>query len=151
MDGAKMLALAAMALAGVALARRGGPLPRWLGYVAAALTAAMIASGVGYLLLSNTLAQAAAVSLPLLLIWVVAWRLAAEAPSYLRAQTTQAATMKTAVMPPRITQFTQIPFEKVSPYWASNGGPRFDPPSPSTRSSSSSWPMPSNAQRSAMP
>jgi hypothetical protein len=71
MDGAKMLALAAMALAGVALARRGGPLPRWLGYVAAALAAAMIASGVGYLLLSNTLTQAAAVSLPLLLIWVV--------------------------------------------------------------------------------
>lgn len=71
MDGAKMLALAAMALAGVALARRGGPLPRWLGYVAAPLAAAMIASGVGYLLLSNTLTQAAAVSLPLLLIWVV--------------------------------------------------------------------------------
>lgn len=71
MDGAKMLALAAMALAGVALARRGGPLPRWLGYVAAPLAAAMIASGVGYLLRSNTLTQAAAVSLPLLLIWVV--------------------------------------------------------------------------------
>jgi hypothetical protein len=71
-DGAKMLALAALALAGVALARGGGPLPRWLSYVAAPLAAAMIASGVGYLLLSNTLSQAAAVSLPLLLIWVVA-------------------------------------------------------------------------------
>jgi hypothetical protein len=32
----------------------------------------MIASGVGYLLLNNTLAQAAAVSLGLLLIWVAA-------------------------------------------------------------------------------
>jgi hypothetical protein len=70
MDGAKMLALAALALAGVALAR-GGLLPRLLGYVAAALAAAMVASGVGYLLLSNTLAQAAALSLGLLLIWVV--------------------------------------------------------------------------------
>jgi hypothetical protein len=66
-----MLALAALALAGVALARRGGLLPRWLGYVAAALGAAMVASGVGYLLLSNTLSQAAALSLGLLLIWVV--------------------------------------------------------------------------------
>lgn len=73
LDGAKMLALAAMALAAVALARlRGGPLPRWLGYLAVALAAAMIASGVGYLVLDNTLAQAAAVSLSLLLIWVAA-------------------------------------------------------------------------------
>ena len=70
MDGAKMLALATMALAGVNLARGGGLLPRWLGYVGAALAAAMIASGVGYLLLNNTLAQAAAVSLGLMLIWV---------------------------------------------------------------------------------
>jgi hypothetical protein len=35
LDGAKMLALAVLALASVALARRGGLLPRWLGYVAA--------------------------------------------------------------------------------------------------------------------
>jgi hypothetical protein len=72
LDGAKMLALAAMALAAVALARRGGPLPRWLGYVAAPLGAAMIITGIGYLVLNNTLTQAAAVSLPLLLIWVAA-------------------------------------------------------------------------------
>ena len=72
LDGAKMLALAAMALAAVAPARRRGPLPRWLGYVAVALAATMIASGVGYLVLNNTLTQAAAVSLPLLLIWVAA-------------------------------------------------------------------------------
>jgi hypothetical protein len=43
-------------------ARRSGLSPRWLGYVAALLAAAMIASGVGYPLLSNTLALAAAVS-----------------------------------------------------------------------------------------
>jgi hypothetical protein len=72
LDGAKMLAFAAMALAAVGLARRGGLAPHWLGYVAALLSAAMIASGVGYLLLNNTLAQAAALSLPLLLIWVAA-------------------------------------------------------------------------------
>ena len=48
------------------------PLHRWLGYVAAALTAAMVASGIGYLLLSTALTQAAAVSLGLLLIWMVA-------------------------------------------------------------------------------
>lgn len=70
LDGAKMLALAAVALAGAGLARRAGVLPRWLGYVAALLAAAMIASGVGYLLLNPTLSQAAAVSLALLLIWV---------------------------------------------------------------------------------
>ena len=72
LDGAQMLALAAMALAAVALASRGGPLPRWLGCVAASLAAAIITSGIGYLVLNNTLAQTAGVSLPLLLIWVAA-------------------------------------------------------------------------------
>jgi hypothetical protein len=72
LDGAKMLALAAMALAGVGLARGRGVLPRWLGDVAALLAAAMIVSSLGYLLPNNTLALAAAVSLPLLLIWVAA-------------------------------------------------------------------------------
>jgi hypothetical protein len=70
LDGVKMLAFAVMALAAVGMARRGGPLPRWLGYTAAALAAAMTASGIGYLLGSNTVAQTAAVSLPLLLVWV---------------------------------------------------------------------------------
>ncbi|MGH2881229.1 MAG: hypothetical protein ACRDPA_00760 [Solirubrobacteraceae bacterium] len=70
LDGAKMLALAAVALAGLGLARGAGVLPRWLGYVAALLAAAMVASGVGYLLLNNTVSQAAAVSLALLLVWV---------------------------------------------------------------------------------
>lgn len=69
MDGVKMFVLAALAVAGVGLVRRA-VLPRWLGYTAAFLTVALIASGSGYLLLNTTLAQAAFVSLPLLLIWV---------------------------------------------------------------------------------
>jgi hypothetical protein len=72
LDGAKMLALAAVALAGVGLARGAGVLPRWLGFVAALLAAAMIASGVGYLSLNNTVSQAAAAALGLLLVWVAA-------------------------------------------------------------------------------
>ena len=70
LDGVKMFALAGVALAGVGLARRARVLPRWLGYVAALLAVAMVASGVGYLLLNNTVSQAAAVSLGLLLVWV---------------------------------------------------------------------------------
>ena len=69
MDGVKMFALAAMAVAAVGLGRRA-VLPRWLGYTAAFLTVALIASGAGYLLLNTTAAQAAFVSLPLLLVWV---------------------------------------------------------------------------------
>jgi hypothetical protein len=69
MDGVKMFALAAMAVAGVWLVRRA-VLPRWLGYTAALLTVALIASGAGYLLLNSTLAQGAFVSGPLLLVWV---------------------------------------------------------------------------------
>jgi hypothetical protein len=68
LDGVKMLALAAMAAAGTAAGR--GVLPRWLGRVAAVLAVALVASGAGYLLLNATLAQAAYVSLPLLLVWV---------------------------------------------------------------------------------
>ena len=69
MDGVKMLVLAGMGLAGAGLARRG-LLPRWLGYAGAALTVAITASGLGYLLLLSGLAAAAWVSLPLLLVWV---------------------------------------------------------------------------------
>jgi hypothetical protein len=70
LDGVKMFTLAAMAVTGIWLAR-GGALPRWLGYVAAPLAAlALVVSGVGYLLLNSPLALAAAVSLPLLLVWV---------------------------------------------------------------------------------
>ena len=64
-----MFALAAMAVAGVGLVRRE-VLPRWLGYTAAVLTVALIASGTGYLLLNTAFAQAAFVAGPLLLVWV---------------------------------------------------------------------------------
>jgi hypothetical protein len=69
LDGVKMLALAAMAGAGVQLAR-GVVLPRWLGYTAAWLCVALVVSAAGYLLLNTSLAQAAFVSLPLLLVYV---------------------------------------------------------------------------------
>jgi hypothetical protein len=69
LDGVKMLALAAMAVAGVGLVRLAR-LPRWLGYAAALLTVALLGSGAGYLLLKTTLAQAAYISGPLLLVWV---------------------------------------------------------------------------------
>jgi hypothetical protein len=69
MDGVKMFALAAMAVAGVGLVRRA-VLPRWLGYTAALLTVALIVSGAGYLLLNTKLAEAVFVSGPLLLVWV---------------------------------------------------------------------------------
>ncbi len=69
LDGVKMLALATMAAAATAAARQG-LLPRRLGGVSAVLAAALVASGAGYLLLDPTPAQAAYVSLPLLLVWV---------------------------------------------------------------------------------
>jgi hypothetical protein len=72
MDGAKMLGLATMALAGAALVGRTDLQPRWLRDNAWLLAASLIVSGVGYLLLDNGLVQAAAVSPPLLLIWVAA-------------------------------------------------------------------------------
>jgi len=61
-----MLALAALAVsAGLSRA-----LPRWLCGVGVALAVAIVASGVGYLLLLNGLALAAWMSLPLLMVWV---------------------------------------------------------------------------------
>ncbi len=69
MDGAKMFALAVLAVAGVALARRK-VLPRWLGIVGGVLALALMVSGIGYLLLISPLALAAAASLLLLLLWV---------------------------------------------------------------------------------
>ena len=68
-DGLKMVALAVLAVAGVGLVR-GALLPRWLGYIAALLAVALIASGAGYLLLDTTLTQAVFVSGPLLLVLV---------------------------------------------------------------------------------
>ena len=70
LDGVKMLALAAMAGTGAALVHRTGVLPGWLGYPGGLLAVALVVSGVGYLLLNSTLAPAAFVSGPLLLLWV---------------------------------------------------------------------------------
>jgi hypothetical protein len=67
-DGLKMFALAVLAVAGVGLVRRA-VLPRWLGYWAL-LAVALMASGAGSLMLNTTLAPAAYVSGPLLLVWV---------------------------------------------------------------------------------
>ncbi len=70
LDGVKMLALAIMALAGVALARHAAVLPGWLAYTGIALAVAIVVSGFGYLLLLDSVALAAWISLPLLLVWV---------------------------------------------------------------------------------
>jgi hypothetical protein len=70
LDGLKMLALAAMAAAGAALVRRTGLLPGWLGYLGALLAVALVVSGIGYLLLSSTLAPSAYVAGLMLLAWV---------------------------------------------------------------------------------
>jgi hypothetical protein len=67
-----MLALAAMAAGGAALARRTRLLPAWLGWLGAVLAVALVVSGIGYLLLRSGLAPAAFVSGPLLLVWVTA-------------------------------------------------------------------------------
>lgn len=66
LDGAKMLALAILAVAGLAT----GLLPRWLRYAAVALAIAIIASGLAYLMLSPGLATLAYVSGPLLLLFI---------------------------------------------------------------------------------
>jgi hypothetical protein len=70
LDGVKMFALAALALAGAAAIRRGAGVPRWLSGLGVVLAVALVVSGVGYALLIPALGQAAYVSLPLLLIWV---------------------------------------------------------------------------------
>jgi hypothetical protein len=69
LDGLKMFVLAAMAVAAIRTTVRS-PLPRWLRLVGAALAVAIIASGLGYGLLNSTLAVAAWLSLPLLLVFV---------------------------------------------------------------------------------
>lgn len=70
LDGIKMLTLAVMAVAGIVLARRTAVLPRWLSYAGIALAITITVSGIGYLLLLDSLALAAWASLPLLLVWV---------------------------------------------------------------------------------
>jgi hypothetical protein len=72
MDGAKMFLLGAMALAISQLARRSPILPRWLAPLGALLAAALVTSGLGWLLLIPGLASAVYVSGVLLLIFVAA-------------------------------------------------------------------------------
>jgi hypothetical protein len=66
LDGAKMLTLAVLGVAGAA----SGLLPRWLRYVGIALSAAIAGSGVACLLLLQDLAALAYVSGPLLLVFI---------------------------------------------------------------------------------
>lgn len=71
LDGAKMLLLALTAtVAAAAIARHRLPLPRWLGYAAAALATTITLSGIGYLILDNALTRAAWLSLPCLLAFI---------------------------------------------------------------------------------
>jgi hypothetical protein len=72
LDGVKMILLALVALVTAVLVRRVRMLPTWLGWTALALAAALIVSGLGYLLLNSGLAVAADASLPLLLLWICA-------------------------------------------------------------------------------
>jgi hypothetical protein len=55
---------------GAALARRTGVPPAWLGYIDVLLAAALVVSGVGYLLPSSSPAPAAFVPGRLLLVWM---------------------------------------------------------------------------------
>lgn len=71
-DGVKMFTLAALALGVGAAARRVVPLRRWESLTGYALAATIVGSGLGYLLLNTAFAQLALLSLPLLLVWVVA-------------------------------------------------------------------------------
>lgn len=70
LDGVKMIALAALACGGAALARRGGPLRRRLGVLGVALAVALVGSAVAYGLLLQPIAWLAYVSGVLLLAWV---------------------------------------------------------------------------------
>lgn len=71
-DGAKMFLLALMALAISQLAWRRRILPRWLAWLGGLLAAALVTSGLGYLLLAPGLASTVIVSGILLLIFVCA-------------------------------------------------------------------------------
>lgn len=70
-DGVKMFAFAALAVATCLAAREGKWLRRRELAVGWALTAAIVLSGIGYVLLSTALAPLAFLSLPLLLVWLV--------------------------------------------------------------------------------
>lgn len=72
LDGVKMFLLAVLAFAGLVLAHPDrGPLPSWTRYPAAALGVTIAISAIGYLFLLSSPAQAAWISLPFLIFWVV--------------------------------------------------------------------------------
>ena len=64
LDGVKMLVLAALIVVGARVA------PRWLRVLAPVAAVALVVSAAGYGLLVPSLAAAAFVSLPLLLVWI---------------------------------------------------------------------------------
>ncbi len=70
LDGVKMLTLAVLATAAVALTSLAGPLPRWLRYASLALAVSITVSGVGYLFLIQALAPVVYVAGVALLVWV---------------------------------------------------------------------------------
>ena len=71
LDGLKMLLLGGLALAAGSLIRTGRVrMPGWLAMLALALSIAIAATGIGYLLLLDGPCSPAWVSLPLLLVWV---------------------------------------------------------------------------------
>lgn len=70
-DGVKMLILAVMAAATIPLVR-ARVIPTPFLHLAVALAAALLLSGIGYLLLLAPLMAAAFVSLPLLILWILA-------------------------------------------------------------------------------
>lgn len=72
LDGVKMLALAAVAAYLSARRTWDHRPPAWLRAVAALTAVALAVSGLGYLLLANSLAWAVYVAGPLLLLWVAA-------------------------------------------------------------------------------
>lgn len=70
-DGAKMLLMALFSLASfLGLRRAKGLLPGFLQPLALALAATILASGIGYLFLLDSLSVAAYLSLPLLMAWI---------------------------------------------------------------------------------
>lgn len=75
-DGLKMVDLAVLATAAVMLGRRGA-FPRWLTGLAGVLAFTVAVSGAGYLFLVDSLAAAAYLSLPVLLVWVAGCGLSA--------------------------------------------------------------------------
>jgi len=71
LDGVKMFALAALAVATSIASHRTPLLRHWEAVIGYALAATITVSGAGYLLLYPPLAQAALLSLPLLLVWIL--------------------------------------------------------------------------------